>query len=264
MKTLKIALLLLLAGGTITLHAQQTKVHFGLGGLHNSFQDTRFSDVQFGQTTGVPELGFSRVSEKDYWHANAYFFFLDYDFPNYDTVSYTKLAYNVRLGYLRNLKPSLFVGFNWDVLDYYRQNTEFLGNSADAYKLSSDLYVSGKYIWDPMEHWQFNFGLDLGLFTLVNTEPSFTANFQQNTIDNGEVTFIDEDTRRPYNLRNMELRPFWDQLNIRTLIELNFKRRLGINYSWDLRSFSDNQDYPVTDARHLLTLRFHFINHTKK
>jgi hypothetical protein len=114
------------------------------------------------------------------------------------------------------------------------------------------------------EVWQFNFGLDLGLFTFVNTEPSFGANYQQNIIDNGEVTLIDSDTKSPYKLSNMEFKAFWEQINIRTLIELNYKRRLSLFYSWDLRTYSDNKDYPVTDARHILTLRFNFINHTKK
>ncbi len=266
MKTnsLKVILSLHLIGGFITMYAQETKVYFGLGGLHNSFQDTRFSDVQFGQTTVVPELGFSRISDKDYWQASAYFFFFNYDFPNYDTITYSNLAYNVRLGYLRNLKPSLFLGFNWDVLDYYKRQTEFLGNNSDAYKLSSDFYISGKYLWNVTEDWQFNFGLDVGLFTFVNTEPSFGANYQQNIIDNGEVTFIDSDTKTPFKLSNMEFKPFWDQVNIRTLIELNFKRRLSLYYSWDLRTYSDNKDYPVTDARHILTLRYNFINHSKK
>jgi hypothetical protein len=263
-KLLKICLSLLFIGGVITVQAQQTKVYIGLGGLYNSFQDARFSDVQFGKTTVVPELGFSRISEKNYWQANAYLFSYTYEFPNLDTITYSKLAYNVRLGYLRNLKPSFFLGFNWDVLDYYKRQTEFLGNNSDAYKLSSDFYISGKYLWNVTEDWQFNFGLDLGLFTFVNTEPSFGANFQQNIIDNGEVTFIDSETKSPFDIGNMEFKPFWDQVNIRTLIQLNFRQRLSLFYSWDLRTHSDNKGYPVTDARHLLTLRFNFINHSKK
>ena len=78
-KSFKISLFALLLGSAIALKAQQTKVYFGLGGLYNSFQDTRFSDVQFSKSTVLPELGFSRVSEKDFWHASAYFFFLNYD-----------------------------------------------------------------------------------------------------------------------------------------------------------------------------------------
>jgi hypothetical protein len=263
-QSFKIGLFVLLLGSAITMKGQQTKVYFGLGGISNSFQDTRFSDVIYGKSSVLPELGFTRISEKNYWHASAYMFSFTYDFPNYDTITFSKFAYNVRLGYLRNLKPNLYLGVNWDVLDYYKRQTDFLGNSSDAYKLSSDFYISGKYIWNIAENWQFNFGLDFGLFTFVNTEPSFSANYQQNIIDNGEVTFIDSDTKSPFKLSNMELKPFWEQVNIRTLIELNFKRRVSLYYSWDLRTYSDNKGYPVTDARHLLTLRFNFINQEKK
>lgn len=211
----------------------------------------------------MPELGYSRITEKSYFSANTYFFFSQNSFPNVDTISSTKLAYKVNIAYLRNVKPSFYLGVNWDILDYYKRNTELLDNAADAYKLSSDFYISGKYLWDLSQDWQFNFGLSYGLFSFINTEPSFSANFQQNIIDNGEVTFIDSDTKSPFKLRNMALYGFWNELNIQTSIELNFRRRLGLSYSWDLKTYADTKKYPVTDARHILTLRYLFINHPK-
>jgi hypothetical protein len=261
MRLYKIIMVILLFAGSSSLIAQKTKVYLGLGGIYNAFQDTRFSDVQFSKTSIIPELGFSRISEKDYWHANANFSYFNYEFPNLDTISYFNLAYNVKLGYLRNLLPSFFLGVNWDVLDYYKRHTDFLNNASEAYKLSSDIYVSGKYIWNMNEDWQFNFGLDVGLFSFVNTEPSFSANYQQNIIDKGEVTLIDSDTKLPYKLSNMAFKPFWEQFNIRTLVELNFRRRFSLNYAWDLRTYSDNKGYPVSNARHILTLRSNFVNH---
>jgi hypothetical protein len=252
---------LFLAALTITLPAQQTKIYFGFGGMYNSFQDARFSDVKFSKATLLPEIGFSRVSDKNYWHANANFFFFNYNFPTYDTITYTNIGYNLRFGYLRNLIPSFYLGLNWDMMDYYKRQTEFLGNASDAYKLSSDFYVSGKYLWNISENMDLNFDLDLGLFSFVNTEPSFTANFQQNIIDDGKVTFIDSDTKRPFKLKNMEFKPFWEQFSVRTMTGLNFRRRFSLCYSWDLRTFADNKGYPVTDARHIITLRYNFINH---
>jgi len=241
--------------------AQQTKAYIGLGGMYSSFQDTRLSDIQYNEISVVPKLGFSCITEKNYWHASAYGFAFDEQFPNEDTITFSKLGYNVRFGYLRNLKPAFYLGINWDLIDYYKRQTEFLNNGADSYKLSSDFYISGKYLWDFYEDWQFGFGLDYGVFIFVNTEPSFGANYQQNIIDNGEVTFIDEDTRRPWKLNNMAFKGFWEQFNIRTSIDLNYKRRLTLSYTWELSSFSDNKGYPVTDARHQLLLIFHFINH---
>lgn len=264
MKIRDLILGLLFLTGSSSLLAQQTKVYFGFGGMYHTFQDTRFSDVQFNNATVMPELGFSRVSEKDYWHANANFYFLNSEFPDVDTITTTHLGYNVRFGYLRNLKPDFFLGVNWDVLDFYKRKTALLANGADAYKLSSDIYLSGKYIWNFSDDWHFDFGLDFGLFSFVNTEPSFSANYQQNIIDKGEVTLIDSDTKLPFDLGNMAFKPFWDQFNLRTLIELNYKRRLSLSYAWDLRTFADNKGYPVSHGRHMLTLRFNFINHQKK
>ena len=243
--------------------AQNTKVYLGVGGMYNSFQDTRFSDIQFNKLTIIPELGFSIISERNYWYGNAYAYTFKEQFPNVDTITYSRLGYNVRFGYLRNIKPSFYLGLNWDIIDYSKRTTALLNNGSDSYRLSSDIYISGKYLWDFHENWKFNFGLDYGLFTFINTEPSFSANFQQNIINNGQVTFIDEEIRRPWKLRNMEFKGFWEQFNIRTTIEINYKRRLSLRYLWDLKSYADNKGYPVTCARHQLTLNYTFINHQK-
>lgn len=250
--------------GISKLLSQETKVYVGLGGIYNSFQDTRFSDVQYSKLSFLPELGFTRVSEKNYFHANGSFFAYTVKFPFIDTIQTTLVSYNLRIGYLRAIKPKLFVGINWDVLDFYKRTTNFLGNNSDTYKLSSDICLSGKYNHKLTESFNIDFGLDLGFLTFVNTDPSFTANYQQNLVDKGEITFLEEETRSPYKISNMDARFFWKQFNLRSQIELSFRRRWSINYTWDLRRFSDYKGYPVTDARHKFTLRFHFINHLKK
>ena len=248
----------------LSVSAQETEVYLGLGGMYSSFQDTRFTDVQFNKLTVIPELGFSIISDKNYWHMNAYGYAFNEQFPNEDTITYSRLGYNVRFGYLRELEPSFYMGVNWDIVDYYKRFTGLLGNGADSYKLSSDIYVSGKYLWNLDDNWRIRFGLDYGLFTFVNTEPSFGANFQQNIIDNGLVTFIDDDTKRPWKLKNMAFKGFWEQFNIRTSFHVDYRRRLSLKYSWDLRRFADNKGYPVTDARHQMTLIFNLVNHQKK
>jgi len=247
-----------------TLGAQQTKVYLGLGGINHSFQDARFSNVVYSKFSFLPELGFTRVSDDNYFHANGSFFSYLAKFPFIDTIQTTVLSYNARLGFLKAIKPGLYVGINWDVLDFYKRKTNFLGNNADAYKLSSDFYLSAKYLKKITDLWALEFGLDLGFLTFVNTEPSFTANYQQNLVDKGEITFIEDETRSPYKISNMDARFFWKQFNLRSQIELSFRRKWSINYTWDLRRFSDYKGYPVTDARHKFTLRFHFISHLKK
>ena len=245
----------------ISVSAQETKIYLGMGGMYSSFQDTRFSDIQFNKLTLIPEIGFSIISENNYWHMNAYAYAFNEKFPNEDTITYSRLGYNVRFGYLRILSPTHYIGLNWDIVDYSKRTTGFLDNGSDSYKLSSDIYVSGKYLWDMNENWQLRFGLDYGIFTFVNIEPSFGANFQQNIIDNGQVTFVDEETKRPWKLQNMAFSGFWEQFNIRTSIQVDYKKKFALRYSWDLRRFADIKDYPVTDARHQLTLIFNIVNH---
>lgn len=261
--TVRKTLLLVLVCISSLLSAQQTKVYFGLGGIYNSFQDARFTDLRYNKFSFKPELGFKRVSNVDYWNANASIFDLQNTFPNHDTIKINTLSYNIRLGYLRIIVPSFYLGADWDVIDYWKRQTSLLGNGTDAYKLSSDIYLSAKYLYSISEVWSFDFGLDYGMLTFINTEPSFSANFPQNIIDNGEVTFIDSETKSPWKLKNMTTKGFWDQVNIRTNIELNFKKRLSMSYTWDLRSYSDTKGYPVTNATHSLMLRYHFISRTK-
>lgn len=245
------------------LSAQDTKVYFGLGGQYNSFQDARFSDVQFNKASIVPEIGFYRISSVDYWYLNANAYIFNSPFPGYDTIEIATLGYNVKLGYLRNFKGH-FIGGSWTVVDFVSRDNNLLGNNSNFYRLASDIFVSWKYIYTLSDDWNFDFGVDYGLLSFINTAPSFTANFPQNVVDNGEVSFIDASTRDPYNLKDMTAKAFWNQLNINTLIRANFRNRLSLAYAWRLRHYSDNVGYPITDALHSITLQFNFISHTKQ
>lgn len=255
---------LFIAAAPLCLSAQQTKLYLGLGGLYNSYQDARFSNTHFNKLSFIPELGFTSISDKNYWSANAQFYAYNYNFPKADTILYATMTYNIRVGYARNVLPSFYTGINWDVIDFSKRQTSFLANGADSYKLSSTLFLSAKYLYTLNDNWKLNTGLDMGVFSFMNTEPSFSANYQQNIIDNGEVSFIDSETKDPYKLKNMDFKPFWQNVNIRTQVEIGYKQRLSVCYTWYMNTFSDHQNYPVTDARHLLTLRFAFINHIKK
>lgn len=249
---------------TQLLSAQTTKVYIGVGGIYNSFQDSRFSDVQFDKVSFIPELGFTRISEKGYWLANAEIYLFENSFPGYDTVKIKTLGYNAGFGYLRNIKPGFYLGGTWDVLDYMSRDNSMLGNNGNFFILSSDLFISAKYLYAISDNWSLDVGLDYGLISFINTAPSFTANFPQNVVDNGEVSFLDANSRNPYNLSNLEAKAFWNHFYIKTHIEINFKRRLSLVYNWDMRTYADNKGYPITNAIHSLMLRINFVSHTKK
>ena len=254
-------LILILAFNLVS--AQETKVYIGFGGLYNSFQDARFSDVQFNKTSIIPELGFYRLSTTDYWylHTNAFMFLSN--FPNYDTIQIATIGYNIKLGYLHKYKNN-YIGGSWTVLDYVSRDNNILGNNSNFYRLASDLFISWKYIYKLNDDWNFDFGIDYGLLSFINTAPSFTTNFPQNIVNNGGVSFLDASSRDPYKLGNMTAKYLWNQFNINTLIRVNFRNRFSLAYGWKMRSYSDNSGYPITEAMHTLTLQFNFISHTKK
>jgi hypothetical protein len=262
LKSVNLLLTLLLAG--YNLSAQHTRVFFGLGGIYNSFQDVRFSDVQFTDISIKPELGFTRISGKDYWLANASAYAFKEEFPGFDTVQISNMGYNFSAGYLRHLPAGFYLGGTWDILDFTDRDNNLLGNNSNFYSLSSDIFISGKYLLMLTDDWKFDFGLDLGIISFINTAPSFTTNFPQNVVDEGDVSFQDSGSRDPYNFQAMAVKPFWDQILLKTHIELLFKRRLSLGYDWKMRSYADNKGYPVTTAMHSLMLRFHFVSHEKK
>lgn len=246
-----------------TVIAQETKVYFGLGGQFNSFQDARFSDVQFNKASVLPEIGFSRISSVDYWYLNANAFIFNINFPGSDTIEISTLGYNVKLGYLRNYKGH-FIGGSWTVLEYISRDNDLLKNNSNFYRFASDIFASWRYKYSLNDNWTFDSGLDYGLISFINSAPSFTANFPQNIVDNGAVSFSDASSRDPYNLENMSAKYFWNHVNIHTLIRANFHKRLSLAYRWRMRSYADNAGYPITDAMHTLTLQFNFVSHTKK
>lgn len=260
----KIFFLIVLVMIVNLLSAQNTKVSFSSGGIINSFQDTRFSDIVFNKTSVKPEISFTRVSEKDYWLANASGYLFEDSFPDYDKVKISTAGYNVKVGYLRNVKPAFFLGTTWDIIDYIQRDNSELGNNSNFFKMSSDMFVSGRYQYVIINDWNLEGGIDYGLLSFLNSAPSFTTNFPQNVVDDGEVSFLDTDSRDPYNLHNMETKVFWNHFYLRTQIEVSYKRRFSLAYNWDVRSYSDHKGYPITNAMHSLMLRYHFVNHTKR
>ena len=260
MKNILILSVLIFAFNSIS--AQSTKVYFGFGGQYNSFQDARFSDVQFNKTSFVPEIGFYRISSVDYWYLNANAFIFNNNFPDSDTIKIATVGYSVKLGYLRNYKGH-FIGGSWTVLDYISRDNNLLGNNSNFYRLASDIFASWRYNYNLNDKWSFDFGLDYGLISFINTAPSFTTNYPQNIVDNGAVSFSDASSRNPYNLGNMAAKYFWNHVNINTLIRANFHKRICLAYGWRMRSYADNGGYPITDTMHTLTLQFNFISHMK-
>lgn len=235
----------------------------GMGIAYHGFQDTRFTDQQLYNLSFLPELGFTHYTEKNYYHAylNAYLYRGTH--PATETIQYGALGFTIQFGYMRGVIPGLYLGGTWNILDYMTMITGELHNNENMYHTASDLLFSARYEYAINESWKLEAGAGLGIISFVKTAPSFTANFQQNVVDKGNVSFQDEETRKPFNLKYIDVKPFWDQLYVCTNLELFFRRRFSLAYTWRMRTFWDQKNYPVTAAAHSLALRIHFISRPK-
>lgn len=245
------------------LMAQEIKVYLGVGGMYHSFQDARFSDVQYASFSMKPEIGFKRISDCGYWLSNVSLYAFNATMPNYDTIEVSTMGLNIKIGYLHHVTSGVYLGGTWDVLDRYSRDNSFLENGSNFYKVSSDVFVSGKYLNSFTEDLSFEGGLDYGIISFINSAPSFTANFPQNVVDKGEVSFMDSNSRSPSNLGNMVAKSFWKHFQIRTHVELKYRKRWSLAYQWEMRSYADHKGYPITSAFHNLMLRFNFISQPK-
>jgi len=245
------------------LIAQNTRVYVGLGALYDNFQDTRFSDLQLTAVAPTLQLGFRYVNDRSYILVGADGFGYLSTQPGTAGDQINALGINTRAGYLYGLIPGLYLGATWDILDYVTRNQSGLNNNSNFFHTASDLFASGKYLFKASDNWSFEFGMDLGLISFTKYAPSFTANLEQKAIDQGEASYQDESVRSPFTLKHVNVMPIGKQLLIRTHAEVFFRRRLSLAYQWNMRSFADQKDYPLTMANHSLAIRFHFISKPK-
>jgi hypothetical protein len=262
--TKKNKLLLFLLFISITSFAQKTIIGLGTGGRYNIFQDSRFSDIQFDKLSLETEIFARRITTHGIWTTNLSFYSFNDEFPRLDTVKITASGYNISVGYLHHLNQQFYLGGTWDILDYYSRDNSMLSNSKNFYKNSSDILISGKYLYKLKDNWNFEFGMDYGLLSFVNSAPSFTANFPQNVVDDGNVSFMNNDARDPHAFKYMTPMFFWEQFYLKTHIEVQYAKRLSLEYSWDLRTWANEPGYPVTIANHHLTLKYNIVNHSKQ
>jgi hypothetical protein len=254
-------LLMWLTGNSLI--AQSTRAYVGLGALYDHFQDARFSDLQLTGIAPSLELGFRTVNDRSYilWAADGFGYLSTQ--PGTEADQINSLGFNTRAGYLHGLMPGLYLGGTWDIIDYVTRNQTGLSNSSNFFHTASDLFASGKYLFRASDNWSFEFGMDLGLVSFTKYAPSYTANLEQKVIDQGEASYQDMSVRSPFTLKHVNVKPIGAQLTLRTQAEVFFRRRLSLAYRWNMRTFVDQKDYPVTMARHSLTLRVHFISRPK-
>lgn len=243
--------------------AQESKFYIGAGWLHNSFQDANFSDVQYGKSSFLPELGYKRKTDRSIWRARARFYTFNNQALDFDTLSITNLGFNASVGYLRRVKDEFYLGGTLYLMDYHSRDNEVLGNNSNFYRTSSDVMLSAVYDYAINEDITLEIGLDYSLISFINSAPSFTTNFPQKVVDNGEVSFQNVNVRNPYNYGLAEIMPFWEQFAMRTLVQVNYKSRWSLAYTWEMRSYAMVTGYPVTDAMHSVLVKYNIVAKNK-
>ncbi len=248
---------------TLWLQAKETRVSFGLGYAYHNYQDTRFSDHQFSKFSVQPELGFKLQSGKNTYSGLFTAFLYSDSHPAMEYTNYSMIHADLRFNYLREIQPGFSIGGSWDLLDYTLFDQPDLGNSSNTFLLSSDFLVASTYQYSINDSWKLVGGLDLGLLSLAKMAPSFTANFEQKVVDDGGVSFQDPNSRNPFQFKYINVKPFWEQLYVRTNVEVFYKKRLSVAYLWRMRSIWEQKGYPITQANHNVSLRFYFVSRVK-
>lgn len=254
---LTILLVTALAASTIGF-SQEYRYYLGASYGQQVYQDLRQSNLIWSAGNLMPEVGFEYRDNQRLAFFNASIYGVEYVHPYDPSITQTGSGHQFRLGYVHAVTPTIKLGGTWDIMDYDRRRNESLINGADAYWLSSDLYFSAYYEKQLSDYWRVKAGIDYGVLTAVNAMPSFGGNYQQNVIDNGELTFIDGDTRNPYLIQNMEVKGFWNLFQVRPSAEIYLGRWWSFAYQWDLSTYADVSDYNYTRARHIFSVRFHY------
>ncbi len=245
------------------MQAKEFRIFLGLGCAYHTYQDTRFSDHQFTKLSLQPELGFTLLSGKNFYSA----FITAYAYrdvhPAMENTDYVMKQADLRFNYLREIASRFSLGVSWDVLDYTIFNQPDLGNSSDGFILSSDFLVASNYRLAINDKWKIAVGLDVGALSFMKMAPSFTANFEEKLVDDGEVRLQEPNSCKPFRIRNINTKPFWEQMYFRTNIEVSYKKRIGLAYNWRARSVWKQKEYPVIQANHNVSFRFYFVSHVK-
>lgn len=240
--------------------AQTLRTYFGIGGIYHKFQDTRFSDLTLSKNSLQPEFGFILENEKNFYSASISAHGYNAVHPATDSSNYSSLHFNVSMGYLREIKNKFYLGGTWNLVDFTVYEQSDLENNNNTFMTSSDFLFSALYNHEINNDWKLRAGSDFGVLSFIKLAPSFTANFQQNVVDKGHVSAEDSESRSSFGLQYIDVKSIGQQLYLRTQLEMFYKRRLSLAYQWRMRTIWEHKEYPLTQAQHTLSLRYHFIS----
>ncbi len=260
-KTYTLLLTLLLC--LMSIQAKESRIFGGLGYAYHNFQDTRYTDQQFTNFGIQPELGFTLQQSRNTFSGLLTAYTYSSAHPVLVNDSYTINQIDFRLNYTRTIIHGFQLGLSWDVFDYTEFNQPSLNNSSKQYILTSDGLIALNYSKKLNHNLKINAGLDFGILSFVKMAPGFTTNIEEEIVNGGDLNYQDLTGRNPFELRYFDPKPFWEQLYLRSTVEVFYKKRLSVAYLWRMRTLWDQWEYPVTNAGHNFSFRFHFMSQSK-
>jgi hypothetical protein len=261
---LKIAFIFWFCFLMLTSHSQKSfRVYTGLGSTINHFQNARFSDIRFLDPGFALEFGFEMENSVYTLESGVSVMGLISTHPATSLHNYSGLWLNVSTGYYRSFGRSWKWGGGWNLFDYTIYDTPDLVNSSNTFISASDWFVGSRYNLNLNDDFSLSMGGDLGLISVVKVAPSFTANFQQKVVDDGLVSYTDYKARQPIGFANLDPMILGQQVLVKTIFDLRFRKRFSLAYMWRMRMIREIKSYPVTQGLHRITLRWHFISKSK-
>ncbi|HHS95749.1 MAG TPA: hypothetical protein ENJ45_04100, partial [Phaeodactylibacter sp.] len=177
------------------------KLYFGLGGNFSSFQDVKYSSVQFSGIGGAFELGFTKQKENRQWTLGMQSEAGIERATTNDVVSsyFGNVLFYYR--YTKALKRKVSIGGRLDLMDTYFRKNNGLGNNGLYYLIGSHLYFSTNYHKTLSKKWRVEAILDLGLLSFYKESTGFGFSAPQNALEAGGFNYQDEALTNPFGFK---------------------------------------------------------------
>lgn len=249
---------------TVPFYGSTSRFYTGLGMNHNNFQDARFSDLIFTGNLPSFELGFDQSSAERYYFVEVGLTLGNGEVPFNPDNKIRIMEMHPELGYLHQFKmEGFYLGATLDLFNYTIRENDKLHNNSNFFLNSNDLLIAARYVKPLSNKIDLELQSEMGLLSMMKYAPSFTTNYPQNIIDNSMLSFHDGSVRNPVSWQYMVWKTGFNQTYLKFSAGVNWGRRWALNYSWRVRSFEDFEGYPLTMARHLITIRYNFVNKSK-
>ena len=234
------------------------------GGIYSSFQDTKFSNVQYSGFGAVIRVGYNREKTNKYFMETAISFqFSKENAKTHDNGGAMIFYPNIYFKYLRVLNNHFLIGGRADVFDLNIRAVSGLQNNSGQYIASNNLYGSFVFKNPINDNWRFSAALDLALIGIQKDVPSFAMNYSQKRIEEGEVDYQDSSLGEPYPYHYWEFCSVFSSFNIKTALSFQYKSRITLSYNWEMRHWATIKSYPTTIGVHSIVFRYNFIHSLK-